>query len=210
MIKILVADDHDVVRKGIIQILSKDSDMVVTDEAANGNEVIEKVQKSNFDIIILDIAMPLLSGIDVLKYLKKQKDTPPVLVLSMYSEKHYAIRCLRAGASGYLTKRFVAEELTMAVRGVLKEGKYISPSVALQLADNLVNHSNKQLHELLTDREYQVLCMLAMGKSVTDIANELLLSVKTISNFRGNLIKKMKMKNNADLIRYAIKNNLVD
>jgi DNA-binding NarL/FixJ family response regulator len=210
MINILIADDHTIVRKGLKQILAETPDMVVADEASNGYEVLEKVKKNDFDVLLLDISMPGKSGLDILKELKAEKPKLPVLVLSMYPEEQYAIRVLRAGASGYLTKESAPEELVVAMRKVAQGKKYVSPSLAEKLAFDLEMDTTKPPHEMLSDREYQVLCMIASGKTVGEIAENLLLSAKTISTYRARILEKMKMKNNAELTHYAIQNRLVD
>ncbi|HYA85966.1 MAG TPA: response regulator transcription factor [Nitrospirota bacterium] len=210
MIRILIADDHAIVRKGLKQILAETSDMVVTGEASNGYEVLEKVRNGHFDVLLLDISMPGRSGLDILKELKAERPKLPVLVLSMYPEEQYAIRVLKAGASGYLTKESAPDELVVALRKVAQGKKYVSPSLAEKLAFDLEMDTTKPLHEMLSDREYQVLCMVASGKTVGEIAENLSLSAKTISTYRARILDKMNMKNNAELTHYAIQNKLVD
>lgn len=210
MIKILIADDHAIVRRGLKQILAETPDMVVVDEASNGHEVLTKVMKHDYSVILLDISMPGKSGLDVLKELKTDRPKLPVLILSMYPEEQYAIRVLRAGASGYLTKEGAPEELIYAIRKVVQGKKYVSASLAEKLVFDLDVDSQKPLHESLSDREFQVLCMIASGKTVSDISGELALSVKTISTYRTRLLEKMKMKNNAELTHYAVQNHLVE
>ncbi len=209
MIKILVADDHAIVREGLKQILADNSDMVVAGEAVDGQEVLEQVRKEDWDLILLDISMPGRGGIDTLKQLKVEKPKLPVLVLSMYPEDQYAIRALKAGASGYLTKGSAPEELIEAIQKVSQGGRYISKSLAESLAFHVGSNSDKPLQETLSDREYQVMIMIASGKTVSEIAKELSLSVKTISTNRVRALKKMGMKNNAELTFYAIKHGLV-
>lgn len=209
MIKLLVADDHAIVRKGIEQIIAETTDIVVSAEARNGQEVMEKAVKNVYDLVLLDIAMPGRDGLEVLKELKKQRPKLAVLMLSMYPEEQYAIRALRSGASGYLTKESAPDELIAAIRKVSAGGKYISSSLAEKLAHKLGNYTDTPLHEQLSDREYQILIMLASGKSLTEIADELALSVKTISTYRARLLSKMNMKGNAEVTRYAIENKLV-
>lgn len=210
MIKIIIADDHAIVREGLKQIVMETSDMVVADEASNGQEVLDKVWKNDYDVIVLDIAMPGRNGLDVLKQLKINRPTLPVLILSIHPEKQYAVRVLKAGASGYLTKESAPDELIAAIRKVSLGGKYVSSSLAEKLAFDLEIDVEKPLHETLSDREYQVMCMIASGKMVQEIAEELSLSVKTISTYRSRILEKMRMENNAELIRYAIQNRLVD
>jgi len=209
LIKILIADDHIIVRRGLKQIVAEFSDMVVTDEASNFQEVLDKVDKKDFDVVVLDITLPGRSGMDVLKQIKSQDPKLPVLVLSMHPEEQYAVRALRAGASGYLTKESAPDELIAAIRKVATGGKYISPSLAEKLAFELDTGTAKSPHEALSDREYQVLCMIASGKTVKEIAEELILSVKTISTYKARILEKMRMKSNAELTHYAIKNRLV-
>ncbi len=210
MINILIADDHAIVRKGLKQILAETQDMVVAGEACNGFEVMEKVRNNHYDVLLLDISMPGKSGLDILKELKMENPKLPVLVLSMYPEEQYAVRVLRAGASGYLTKESAPEELVVAMRKVARGKKYVSPSLAEKLAVDLEVDASKPPHETLSDREYQVLCMIASGKTVGEIAEKLSLSAKTISTYRARILEKMNMKNSAELTHYAIQNKLVD
>jgi two-component system invasion response regulator UvrY len=208
MIKILVADDHAIVREGLKQIVRETADMEVAGEAADGGAVMKLVSGEDWDVILLDIGMPGRSGIDILKEVKTVKPEIPVLMLSMYPEEQYAVRALKAGASGYLTKESVPNELISAIRKVSAGGKYVSTSLAEKLAYDLVADGEKPLHEALSDREYQVLCMIAGGETVKDIADKLSLSIKTISTYRSRVLEKMRMKNNAELMHYAIKHNL--
>jgi len=210
VIKILIADDHAVVRRGLKQILAEEPNMAVFGEACNAQEVLKNVREQNWDIVILDITMPDRSGLEVLKELKNIRPKLPVLILSIHPEEQYAVRVLKAGAAGYMTKESAPEELVKAVRKVIRGSKYISPSLAEKLAFDLETDSEKPLHETLSDREYQVMCMIASGKTVKEIAKELYLSVKTISAHRARILEKMKMKTNAELTHYAIKNRLVD
>ena len=208
MIRILIADDHPIVRQGLKQILSEESDMGVFGEAQNSQEVLELVRKQDWDIVILDITMPGRGGIDVLKELKHQYPKLPLLILSMHPEDQYAVRALKAGAAGYLTKESAQEELIKAIRKIVRGGKYISSTLAEKLAFDLETETEKPLHETLSDREHQVLLMIASGKTVSGIAEELSLSVKTIDTYRARILEKMKMKTNAELTHYVIKNNL--
>jgi len=208
-IKMLIADDHPIVREGYKKILSATADMIVTDEAENGKEVLECVRKKEYDLILLDISMPGRSGLETLKDVKSEKPKTPVLILSIYPEEQYAIRAFRAGASGYLTKASAPNELIAAIRKISNGGRYISPSMAEKLTYYLDMDSVKPLHETLSDREYQVMLMIASGKTVGEIADELCLSVKTISTYRTHIIEKMKLKNNAEITLYAIQNKLV-
>jgi two-component system invasion response regulator UvrY len=209
MTRILIADDHAIFRDGLKQILDDCDDIEVVDEASRGQEVLEKVAKKNFDLLLLDIAMPGLSGLDTLKLLKQQKPKLRVLILSMYPEEQYAVRAMKAGAAGYITKGSASEELLDAIRKVSQGGRYVSASIADKLLSDFEQEPVLQPHEKLSDREYQILCMIARGKTVSEIALELFLSVKTVSTHRGHILQKMRMKNNAELTNYAIKNNLV-
>lgn len=210
MIKIIIADDHAIVRKGLKQILEDTMEMIVADEASNGYELMEKLRKQSFDVVILDITMPGRSGLDTLKDIKLDFPKLPVLVLSVHREEEYAVRTLRSGAAGYINKKSAPDELIEAIRTVSTGRKYISHTVADALVTNLNPASDRPLHESLSDREYQVMCMIASGKSVSTISKELNLSVKTISTFRSHILRKMNMKDNAEITHYAIKNQLVD
>lgn len=211
-IKILIADDHAIVREGLKQILADTKDIVVAGDAENGNDAIKLARnKADSDVLLLDISMPDRSGIEVLKQIKKESPKMAVLMLSMHREDQYAIRSLKAGAAGYLNKQSAPAELVDAIRLVASGRKYISPALAQELA-NQVGDENREVppHETLSDREYQTLVMIASGKTVSDIAAELALSVKTISMYRSRLLQKMKMRHNAELTHYAIKNHLVE
>ena len=210
MIRILVADDHAVVRQGVVQILADVRDMLVKDEAQNGTEALDKILKYEYDVILLDISMPGRSGLEVLKDIKAEHPKQPVLILSMHAEEQYAVRALRAGASGYLTKASAPDELIGAIRKVSYGRKYVSASLAEKLAFALDIDTKKPPHETLSDREYQVMLMIASGKSVKEIAAELCLSVKTISTYRARVMEKMNMKKNAELTLYAVRNRLID
>ena len=209
MVRILVADDHSVVREGIKQILAGQEDMVVEDEAGSGQEVLCKVTKNDFDLVLLDISMPGKSGLEVLEEIKVIQPKLPVLILSMHPEEQYAVRMLRAGAAGYLTKASAPQELISAIRKVSKGGKYVTVSLAEKLAFELDAGAEKPRHERLSNREYQVMLMLASGQSVSEVAEELCLSAKTISTYRMRILEKMDMKKNAELTLYAVKNNLI-
>jgi DNA-binding NarL/FixJ family response regulator len=210
MLKILIADDHEVVRKGLGKLLVEMLQPIVVDEAKNGQEALSKVLKSEFDLVVLDIKMPGKSGLDTLKEIKQHRPKLPVLILSMHPEEQFAVRAIRAGASGYLTKECAGDELVLAVRKALKGEKYVSASLAQILASALDSDPEKPLHEGLSDREYQVLLLIASGKTVGAIAKELCLSAKTISSYRTNILLKTGMKNSAELTHYAIQNKLVD
>ena len=209
-IRVLIADDHAIVREGLKQILAETSDIVVAGEAENGLEAIKLARKTKCSVILLDISMPDRSGIEVLKQIKKEEPQIAILMLSMHREDQYAIRSLKAGAAGYLNKQSAPKELVNAIRQVAAGMKYISPALAQELA-NHINEDHEVLpHDCLSDREYQTLTMIASGKSVSDIAKELSLSVKTVSEYRSRLLVKMKLKNSAELTHYAIKNQLVE
>jgi len=210
VLKILVADDHAIVREGLKQILAEIPDIVVAGEASDGNQALKQARKGDYDLVLLDIAMPGTSGVEVLKQVKSERPDLPVLMLSMYPEEQYAVRTLKAGASGYLTKESAPEELIAAIRKVCRGGKYVTSSLAEKLAFYLETDSEKAAHELLSDREYQVMLMIASGKTVKQIADELALSVKTISTNRSRALRKMEMKTNAEMTYYAIKQGLVD
>jgi two-component system invasion response regulator UvrY len=210
MIKILIADDHAVVREGLKMILSESPDLVVAAEASTGQEVLNMISKKELDLVVLDIAMPGRGGLDILKEIKSQKPKLPVLILSMYPEEQYAVRVLKAGASGYMTKESAPHELINAINQISKGKKYVSPSLAEKLALDLEISTDRPLHESLSDREYQVMCMIASGKTLKEIAEQLSLSIKTISTYRSRILEKMNMKSNAELTHYAIKNRLVD
>lgn len=210
MVNVLIADDHPIIRYGLKQILSEEPDIEILGEAQNCGEVLEHVRKQKWHLVILDISMPGRGGIDVLKELKHQYPNLPVLVLSMHPEDQYAKRALKAGAAGYLNKGNAQEELIKAVRKILQGGKYVSPTLAEKLASDLEAEAEKPLRETLSDREYEVMLLIASGKTVSQIAVELTLSVKTIDTYRSRILEKMKMKTNSELMHYAIKNKLVE
>ncbi len=207
-IKILIADDHPLFRQGLKNAFSETPDIEVVDEAENGNDVLEKVREHELNLVLLDISMPGKGGLEVLKQLKTEYPKIPVLILSVYQESQYAIRFIKAGASGYLTKESSIDTLLAAVRKVAQGGNYASADITEKLAFDFLN-IDKPLHELLSDREYQVFSMIATGKSLTEIGVDLSLSVKTISTHRTRILEKMKMKKNAELIHYAIQHELI-
>lgn len=209
MIKVLIADDHAVVRQGLKQILAETTDLVVGGEATNTQEVLDKIRESEFDVIVLDITMPGRGGLDILREIKHERPKIPILILSMHSEDQFAVRALKAGASGYMSKESAPELLVKAIRKVHAGGKYISAALAEKLAFDLESDSERPPHEKLSDREFQVMCMIASGKTVKEIADKLSLSVKTISTYRARILEKMKMKTNAEVTHYAIRNELV-
>lgn len=210
-INVLIADDHAIVREGLKQILADTADIVVAGDAQNGQEAVQLVRKkTEAHVLLLDISMPDRSGLEVLKQVKKEKPGIAVLMLSMHREDQYALRSLKAGASGYLNKQSAPAELVIAIRMVAAGKKYITPELAQTLANQLDEDQEIPPHETLSDREYQTLTLIASGKTVSDIAAELILSVKTISMYRSRLLQKMKLKNNAELTHYAIRNQLVE
>lgn len=209
MINVLIADDHTVVRQGLRQILSTDSQLKVVGEAASGADVLKMLESLAAEVLILDITMPGKNGLDVLKEVKRKYPQLRVLVLSMHPEDQLAIRILRAGASGYITKESAPEELIGALRKVCTGGKYVSAQLAEKLAVFIEHEQAGPLHQRLSDREFEVLRKLAMGKTVSEIAEELTLSVKTISTYRTRVLDKMRMSTNADLTRYALENQLM-
>jgi two-component system invasion response regulator UvrY len=209
-IKILIADDHAIVREGLKQIVAEEHDMLVLGEAENVEKLMELLEEKSFNLVVLDINMPGKSGLDALKDIKQFYPDLPVLILSMYSEDHYGIRALKAGAFGYLKKASAPNELVSAIRKIVAGKKYISPVLAEKLADNL-NHSNgAPLHEKLSDREYEIMCGIASGKSAEEIANELSLSINTVYSYRNRILEKMSMKSNVELTQYALQNKLID
>lgn len=210
MIRIIITDDHPIFREGLKRIIEKTSDMVVADEASTGEELLGKVGEKNLDLLLLDIAMPGRGGLEILDQLKTTNPNLRILVLSMYPEERYAVRVLKSGAAGYLTKDKASDELIKAIRKISDGGKYVSPSLAEKWALDLELGGEKPIHESLSNREYQVMLMIASGKTLKEIVEELSLSVTTISTYRSRILKKMKLSNNAEIIYYAIKNGLVE
>lgn len=210
MVRIVVCDDHAIVREGLKQILSGQGDFQVVAEAADGHEAIKRVRELEFDVLLLDMSMPGKSGVELIKQVKAEKPKLRILVLTMHEEHQYAVRAIRAGASGYLTKEGASAQLVTAIRKVASGGAYISTEVAEQLALNAMPDATGPLHERLSDREFQVFRMIAEGKSVSEIAERLNLSVKTVSTHKANLLQKMNMTTQGELIRYALENNLVE
>ena len=206
---ILIADDHTIVRKGIKQIIMEEFIEAVIEEVADGNEMLHKIRSEKFDIVISDISMPGRSGLESLKQVKEEFPKLPVLILSMHSEDQYAIRVLKAGASGYLTKDSAPEELVKAVKQILSTGRYISPAVADKLAENINQNSSEELHESLSDREFEVLKMIGSGKTVSEIAQILSLSVNTISTYRVRILEKTKLHSNSEVMHYVLENKLI-
>ena len=210
MLRILITDDHAVVRRGLKQVLEEEFDQVVFGEAQNTLEMLHHLQKEDWDVLILDITLPGRSGLEVLGELKLTHPNLPVLVLSMHPEDQYGIRVLKSGASGYMTKESAPDEIVMAIRKVLRGGKYVSTSLAERLAFNLEVNREKPLHEALSDREYEVMLMIASGKTLTEIAQNLRLSIKTVSTYRTRILEKMKMQSNAEITRYCLEQELIE
>ena len=210
MTNIIIADDHAVVRQGVRQILAAEPDMQVVGEARNFGETLEAVRDLEWDVLILDYFMPGGNGLQVLKQIQKSHPKRPVLILSMHPEEAIAVSALRAGAAGYICKDSAAEELPVAIRKAVSGGKYVSTSLAEQLALELGGGSEGLPHESLSDREYRVMWMIASGKSIAHIAKELALSPNTVSTYRLRILKKLKVDNNADLVRYAVKHGLAE
>jgi DNA-binding NarL/FixJ family response regulator len=207
--KILIADDHAIFREGLKQVIAKSVDMTVADEVESGHEVLRKIKDHDYDLIILDISMPGRSGLDVLTDIKKIKPKIPVLILSMYPEEQYALRAFKAGASGYMTKGSAFRELLEALQKIALGKRYISAALAEVLAEGLGMDSDQPLHERLSQREYQIMCMIAAGHKPLKIAQELAMSVKTVGTYRFRILKKMNMKSNVELTRYAMETGLV-
>jgi two-component system, NarL family, invasion response regulator UvrY len=209
MIRILIADDHAVVRQGLKQIVSTDKQMTIVGEVQNGAELLNFIRKDAVDVVILDISMPGRNGLEILKEIKRDYPFLPIIVLSMYPEDQYAVRAIKAGASGYMTKESAPEELVEAIRKAYQGGKYISPRVAELLAEYVETKIVDQPHKLLSDREFEVFMMLAAGKTVGKISTDLNLSVKTVSTYRTRILEKMQLSTNADITRYALEFKLI-
>ncbi|HWC53783.1 MAG TPA: response regulator transcription factor [Chitinophagaceae bacterium] len=209
MIRVLIADDHAIVRKGLKQLLLEEYPTANIGEVGDAETLVAEVLKEEWDVVICDMNMPGRSGLDALSQIKQTNPKLPVLILSMYPEDQYALRVLKAGASGYLGKETVHEELIKAIKTVLLGRKYITPEVAEKLAESFDMDSEKQPHELLSDREFDVFKLLAVGKSVSEIAEQLSLSVTTISTYRSRIMEKMDMRSNAELARYAIEHKII-
>ncbi|MBI4196162.1 MAG: response regulator transcription factor [Betaproteobacteria bacterium] len=210
MIRVVLADDHTIVRAGLKELLADLGDIEVVGEATNGHEVMSRVRESEFDVLVLDMSMPGRSGIELIKQVKGEKPRLRILVLSMHSEEQYAVRALKAGASGYLTKESAADQLVAAIRRIGAGGAYVSAETAERLALDLNAATEGAPHTLLSDREYQVFEMIAAGRSVSDIARQLALSVKTVSTHKTRIMQKMGAANQVELIRYAIRHKLID
>ena len=210
MIRVLIADDHAIVRKGLVQIASESREIEMRGEASEYSSLMRLMKENPCDVLLLDISMPGKNGIDVLKIVREQYPKTQVLILSMYPEDQYAIRALKAGAAGYLTKDTAPERLVEAILSVSRGKKYITPQVAEMLATHLVTDTEGAPHESLSDREFQTMRLIASGKQLSQIADELSLSPKTVSVYRARVLEKMQLKNNAEMTHYAIKHGLVE
>ena len=210
MIQVLIADDHAILRRGLAQIISEAGDMEVCAEAETGAQTVKLARENAVDVVLLDITMPDRNGLDTLKQLKKEKPKLSVLMLSMHPEETYALRAIKAGASGYLNKQSAPAQLVTAIRQVAGGRRYISPAVAEELAGTIADGSDRPAHATLSDREYETMRLIASGKTLTEIAEEMHLSVKTVSVYRARVLQKMQLKNNAELTHYALKEQLVD
>lgn len=208
--KILIADDHAIVREGVKQIVKTLPEVRQIDEASDGKEALSKLMKTVYDLAILDISMPEMTGLDILQHLKNNNVSTRVLMLSFHPQEQYAVRAFKLGASGYLSKDSAFDELAMAIRKIAQGGKYVSAAFAEKLLFNEVNSTNMALHESLSEREFQVLIMLAKGQSVTEIANEIFISDKTVATYRARIMEKMQMTKNAELTIYALRNKLIE
>ena len=209
-IKILIADDHAIVREGLKQIVGEEKDILVAGEAENSEQLMELLKKEKWNLVVLDINMPGKSGLEALKDIKLQYPELPVLILSMFSEDQYGIRAIKAGASGYLKKVSAPTELVTAIRKIVAGGKYINSSLAEKLADKFGETGKTSLHEKLSDREYQIMCNIALGKTAEEIAQELSLSINTVYTYRNRILEKMSMKSNVELTQYVLQNKLVE
>ena len=209
-IKILIADDHAIVREGLKQIVAEEKDILVEGEAENSEQLMELLEKGKWSLVVLDINMPGKSGLEALKDIKLRYSELPVLILSMFSEDQYGIRAIKAGASGYLKKVSAPTELVTAIRKIVSGGKYINPSLAEKLADKFGDTGKASLHENLSDREYQIMCNIALGKSAEEIAQDLTISINTVYTYRNRILDKMSMKSNVELTQYVLSNKLIE
>ena len=209
MIRVLVVDDHPVIRQGLRQILADSADIEVGGEASDGREALKLIRSEPWDVVLLDISMPGMNGLDLVKQLRVEKAALQILVLSIHPEDQYAIRMLRAGAAGYVTKGSPPDQLVAAIRKVAQGGNYISPEVSAKVLTTLIKTDNRPPHEILSDREFEVMRKLAAGTTVSAISKELILSVKTVSTYRTRILQKMRLKSNAELTRYALDNGLL-
>ncbi|MBF0383606.1 MAG: response regulator transcription factor [Magnetococcales bacterium] len=210
MIRIFIADDHAIIRDGLKEILSKEPGFIVTGEADNGLDAVRKLRSGNWDILLLDVSMPKMSGLDALKLVQRDYPEKRVLILTQHEDATLALRFLKAGASGYVTKQEAGDELVKAIRKVINGGKYVALKVTEMLVAEIGQNKERFPHSILSDREFSVLCRIAGGMSLSDIASELNVSANTVSTYRRRILDKMNLSNNTDLIRYAISNGLVD
>lgn len=209
-IKILIADDHAIVREGLKQIVAEEKDILVAGEAENSGKLMELLEKDKWSLVVLDINMPGKSGLEALKDVKRLYPDLPVLILSMFSEDQYGLRAIKAGASGYLKKVSAPTELVAAIRKIVSGGKYINQSLAEKLAEKFESTKKGLLHEKLSDREYQIMCNIALGKTAEEIAQELSLSINTVYSYRNRILEKMSMRSNVELTQYVLQNKLVE
>jgi len=209
-IKILIADDHAIVREGLKQIVSEEQDMIVAGEAENAARLMNLLQESKFSIVVLDINMPGKSGLEALKDIKQFYPDIPVLVLSMFTEDQYGLRAIKAGASGYLKKVSAPTELVAAIRKIIAGGKYINQSLAEKLAEKFGNTKKEMLHEKLSDREYQIMCNIALGKTAEEIAQDLSISINTVYTYRTRIFEKMSIRSNVELTQYVLQHKLIE
>lgn len=209
-IKILIADDHAIVREGLKQIVAEEKDILVAGEAENSSKLMELLVKEKWNLVVLDINMPGKSGLEALKDIKQLYPNLPVLILSMFSEDQYGLRAIKAGASGYLKKVSAPKELVTAIRKIVSGGKYINQSLAEKLAEKFENKKKELMHEKLSDREYQIMCNIALGKTAEEIAQELSISINTVYSYRNRILEKMSLRSNVELTQYAIQNKLIE
>ncbi|CAG0947377.1 Response regulator UvrY [Anaerolineae bacterium] len=210
MINILIADDHVLVREGLKKIIKSESDMTICGEASNASEVFERVSDAGTDIVLLDISMPGSTGLEVLERLKRDHPKLPILILSMHPEDSFAVRAFKAGAAGYITKGSAVEELVQAIRKIVGGGKYVTPTLAEKLASELETDHTRLPHEMLSNREFQIMRLIAAGKKISAIAEELALAPSTVNTYRVRILEKMNMRSNAELTRYAVENELIE
>jgi len=210
MVRVVIVDDHAIVRRGLIQVIDESGTMRIVGEAENSSDAMQLLRKTVCDVVVLDITLPDRNGVETLKLIRKEFPKLKVLMLSMHPENQYALRALKAGASGYLTKQSAPAQLVSAITQVSQGRKYLTPGVAEELANSIGDDSSEAPHQKLSIREYQTLCLIASGKSLTEIGHHMSISVKTVSVYRSRLLEKMRMKHNAELTHYAIKNNIVE
>ena len=208
--KIVIVDDHELVREGLKKVLLKESGIQLVGEASNAMELFKLLEETEVDLVVLDITMPGRSGLDIISEIKNLNDKIRILILSMHPEERFALRALKAGASGYLSKEAAARELVSAIRKIMSGGKYISAALADHLVSNLDKELGKLPHETLSNREFEIFRLIAKGKSVGQIAEELILSVNTITSYRSRMMEKMNFSSNAEIVRYAIEHNLIE